>query len=82
MISHNEEANQQLVSTLNGLKMMAAAGGPEVEELVKNVDLKASADSVKLKVTMTEELVEKLRSKMSGTMTPPPHKQTPETDEE
>lgn len=82
MISHNEEANQQLVSTLNGLKMMAAAGGPEVEELVKNLDLKASADSVKLKVTMTEELLEKLSSKMSGTMTPPPPTQTPETDEE
>jgi hypothetical protein len=66
------------VSTLNGLKMMAAAGGPEVEELVKNLDLKASADSVKLKVTLTEELLEKLKTKMSGTMTPPPPTQTPE----
>jgi hypothetical protein len=82
MISHNEEANQQLVSTLNGLKMMAAAGGPEVEELVKNLDLKASADSVKLKVTMSEDLLEKLRSKISATMTPPPPTQTPETTEE
>lgn len=82
MISPNEEANQQLVSTLNGLKMMAAAGGPEVEELVKNMDLKASADSVRLKVTMTEELMEKLRTKMTGTMTPPPPTQTPEPEEE
>jgi hypothetical protein len=81
MISHNEEANQQLVSTLNGFKVMAAAGGPEVEEVVKNMDLKASADSVKLKVTMTEELLEKLRTKISGTMTPPPT-QTPEPEEE
>ena len=71
MISHNEEANQQLVSTLNGLKMMAAAGGPEVEEVVKNIDIKASADSVKLKVTVDEELMEKLRSKIAGKMTPP-----------
>jgi len=82
MISHNEEANQQLVSTLNGLKMMAAAGGPEVEEMVKNMDLKASADSVKLKITITEELMEKLRIKMSGTMTPPPPTQAPEPEEE
>ena len=80
MVSPNEEANQQLVSTLNGLKMMAAAGGPEVEELVKNLDLKASADSVKLKVTLTEELLEKLKTKMSGTMTPPPPTQTPEPE--
>ncbi len=78
MISNNEEANQQLVSTLNGLKMMAAAGGPEVEELVNSMDLKASADSVKLKVTMTGELLEKLRTKMAGTKTPPPPTQTPE----
>lgn len=78
MISPNEEANQQLVSTLNGLKMMAAAGGPDVEELVKNLDLKASADSVKLRITLTEELMEKLQNKMSGAMTPPPPTQTPE----
>lgn len=78
MISHNEEANQQLVSTLNGLKMMAAAGGPEVQELVNNMDLKASADNVKLKVTLTGELLEKLRNKLAGTMTPPPPTQTPE----
>jgi len=81
MISPDEEANQQLVSTLNGLKMMAAAGGPEVEEVVKNLDLKASADGVKLKVTMTEELMEKLRTKMAGKMAPPPPTQTPETPE-
>lgn len=82
MISPNEEANQQLVDTLNGLKMMAAAGGPEVEEVVKNMDLKASADFVKLKVTVTEELMEKLRTKMAGTMAPPPPTQTPEPEEE
>lgn len=82
MISPNEEANQQLVSTLNGLKMMAAAGGPEVEELVKNLDLKASPDSVKLKLTLTEALMEKLKNKMSGTMTPPPPTQTPGTEQE
>jgi hypothetical protein len=82
MISPNEEANQQLVSTLNGLKMMAAAGGPEVEEIVKNLDLKASADGVKLKVTISEELMEKLRTKMAGTMAPPAPTQTPEPEGE
>jgi hypothetical protein len=82
MISHNEEANQQLVSTLNGFKMMAAAGGPEVEEVVKNLDLKATAESVKLKVTMSEELLEKMRTKMAGTMAPPPPAPTTEPDTE
>ena len=64
MISYNEEANQQLVSTLNGLKMMAGAAGPEVAELVNNLTLTASSDSVKLSVSMTEELLEKLKTKI------------------
>lgn len=82
MISRNEEANQQLVAALNGLKMMAAAGGPEVVELTKNLDLKASADSVKLKVTVTEELLEKLKSKMTPQMTPTPPAQAPAAEAE
>jgi hypothetical protein len=77
MISHNEEANQELVSTLNGFKMMAGAGGPEVAEVVNNMDLKASADSVKLTVTITDELMDKLKAKITGTMTPPPPTETP-----
>lgn len=82
MISPNKEANQQLVDTLNGFKMMAGGLGPEVEEVVKNLDLKASAEYVKLEITVTEELMEKLRNKIPGTMAPPPPTQTPEPEEE
>jgi len=64
LISFNEEANQQLVSTLNGLKMMAGAMGPEVMEVVNNIKLTASADSVKLSVSISEELLEKLKKKV------------------
>jgi hypothetical protein len=75
LVSHNEEANQQLVSTLNGLKMMAGAAGPEVAELVNNLTLTASAHEVKMAVSITEELLEKLQAKVAekskGMMTPP-----------
>jgi len=61
MISNNPEANEQLVSTLNGLKMMAAAGGPEVVEVVENIELKASADSVTLSFSISDALLEKVK---------------------
>lgn len=74
LISHNEEGNQQLVSTLNGLKMMGGAAGPEYAELLEKITLSATADSVKLEITITDELVEKLKKKMEektkGAMTP------------
>ncbi|NIM13418.1 MAG: hypothetical protein GTO45_14985 [Candidatus Aminicenantes bacterium] len=75
LISHNEEGNQQLVSTLNGFKMMGGAAGPEVAELLEKITFSATADSVKLEMTIPDELVEKLRKKMEEktkeTITPP-----------
>jgi hypothetical protein len=75
LISHNEEGNQQLVSTLNTFKMMGGAAGPEVAELLEKITISAAADSVKLEVTIPDELVEKLRKKIEGktkeAMTPP-----------
>ena len=88
LVSHNEEANQQLVSTLNGFKMMAGAGGPEVAEVVNNLTLTASAHGVKLEVSLSEELLEKLQAKFAeknkGMMTPPPpaDEEMTETEEE
>jgi hypothetical protein len=61
MISNNKEGNEQLVSTLNGLKMMGAAAGPEVGELINNIQLSANADSIVLKMKVTEELAKKLK---------------------
>ena len=86
LVSHNEEANQQLVSTLNGLKMMASAAGPEVAELVNNMTLTASAHGVKLDVSLSEALLEKLQAKIAekskGMMTPPPPAEEPATGTE
>lgn len=66
MVSPNEEANEQLVNTLNGLKMMGPAMGKEVGELVNNITFSHTADAVKLSVVVTQELVEKLKEKMTS----------------
>ena len=75
VVCPNEEGNKQLVNALNGLKGMAAMGGPEVAELVNNINLSASADQITLTFNITDELVDKLRKKMEEKtkgMTPPP----------
>jgi hypothetical protein len=61
LVSHNPEGNDQLVSTLNGMKMMGAALGPEIAELLTNMDLSAKSDSIVLKITISDELLEKLQ---------------------
>ncbi|MCP5048386.1 MAG: hypothetical protein GY940_14550 [bacterium] len=61
MISHNPDGNSQLVTTLNGMKAMGAMAGPEVGEVINNIDLSASDDRITLKLTVTEELIEKLQ---------------------
>lgn len=63
LISHNEEGNNKMVSTLNGLKMFGGAAGPEFAELINNIDISASADRVTIKVSISDELVEKLKAK-------------------
>jgi hypothetical protein len=76
VVCPNEEGNKQLVNALNGLKGMAAMGGPEVEELVNNINLSASADQITLAFNITDELVDKLKKKMEekakGMVPPPP----------
>jgi hypothetical protein len=75
MICPNEEGNTQLVNTVNGLKGMAAMAGPEVGELVNNINLAASSDKVTLSFNIPDELLEKLQKKMEEKvkgMAPPP----------
>jgi hypothetical protein len=64
MISDNEQANKDLANTLNGFKGMGAMAGPEVAELVNNIKITGSADRLTLAFTISDELAEKLKTKM------------------
>lgn len=64
MISHNEQANKDLANTLTGLKGMGAMAGPEIAELVNNIQITGSADRLSITAAVTDELVEKLKAKM------------------
>jgi len=75
LVCPNEEGNKQLVNTLNGLKGMGAMAGPEVAELVSNINLSASAEQITLTFNITDELIDKLQKKMEEkkqAMAPPP----------
>lgn len=61
LVSKNPEGNEALVTTINSMKGMAAMAGPEVAELVKNIDLSAKSDSIVLEFSITEELAKKLQ---------------------
>ncbi len=63
LISFNEEGNNNLVNTLNGLKGLGAMGGPEVAELINNININATPDSINISFKISEELLEKLKTK-------------------
>lgn len=63
MISRDEAANKQMVTMLNGFKGMGAMAGPEVAELVGNINLTAAADHIKLTFNVSDELIRKLQEK-------------------
>ncbi len=63
LISKDEESNKQIVNLLNGLKGMAALAGPEVSELVSNINLSSSAENIKLAFSISDELLKKLQAK-------------------
>lgn len=63
LVSFNEEGNTNLVTTLNGLKGLGAMGGPEIAELINNIDISATADSIILSFEISGELLEKLKAK-------------------
>lgn len=68
LISKDTDANEKMVTSLNGLKGMGAMGGPEVAELLNNVNLTASGEEVKLSFKITDELVNKLKAKAGQKM--------------
>ena len=74
--SKDEESNKQIVTVLNGLKGMGALAGPEVAELVGNINLTATDEHIKLDFSVSNELLEKLKQKAAekskGMSTPPP----------
>jgi hypothetical protein len=61
----NQAENAKIAATLSGLKMMAASGGQEFMELVNNINITATDTSIKLAVTLTEELIAKLQKKIN-----------------
>lgn len=63
LASYNEEGNTNLVTTLNGLKGLGAMGGPEIAELINNIDISATADSIVLSFKISGELLDKLKAK-------------------
>ncbi|MEN8152559.1 MAG: hypothetical protein ABFR75_00925 [Acidobacteriota bacterium] len=78
LVSHNDEGNKQLATTINSFKGLGAMAGPEVAELVNNIDISSTAESLKLSFTISSDLLEKLKTKAEqkvksyGTKPPPP----------
>lgn len=70
LIAKDEETNKQIVTLLNGMKGMGAMAGPEVAELLENINLTAAADHIKLTFTISDELVKKLQEKAKQKATP------------
>jgi hypothetical protein len=63
LMSFDEKSNKEIVTMLNGLKGMGALAGPEVAELISNIQLTAEADHIKLSFSLSNELLDKLREK-------------------
>ncbi len=81
LVSPNESGNKQLVTTINSFKGLGAMAGPEVAELVNNIDISSTADSLRLSFTISTDLLEKLKTKAEqkaksfGVNPPPPPKE-------
>ena len=73
LISRNEPGNKQLADTLNGFKAIGAMGlgkdpkNAEFGELLNSIVITASADSLKLKLAISEQLMNKLGEKAKST---------------
>jgi hypothetical protein len=64
MICPNKEGNEQLVTTLNGFKGMAALAGEEAMAVVNRITISASAEKVTLSFNIPTELLEKVKTKL------------------
>lgn len=74
LIRHDETLNKQLLTILNGVKAMAALGGPEAAEAAKHINLDADAEKVSLAFSFSTEIVEKLARMGPGGAGAPPTK--------
>ncbi len=63
LVSHDEEANKQIVNMLNGLKGMGAMAGPEIAEILNKINLSSSADNIELTFSIPNELLKKVQKK-------------------
>lgn len=66
LISGDEESNKKIVSLLNGFKGMLAFAGPEVAELISNLNISSFNEGIQMKFSITEELLRKLRKKATS----------------
>jgi len=63
LVSHDEEANKQIVNMLNGIKGMGAMAGPEIAEILNKINLSSSADNIELTFSIPNELLKKIQKK-------------------
>jgi hypothetical protein len=61
LLAKDEATNQQIAQVLNSLKGFGAMAGPEVGELVNNINITSAADHIKVDFTVSDELVKKLQ---------------------
>jgi len=66
LIRHDETLNKQLLTILNGLKAMAALGGPGAAEAAKHINLDADGEKVSLNFSFSTEIMEKLTQMGTG----------------
>lgn len=66
LVSKNETANQSLATTLEGFKGMMGAGGAEFAELAGKIKFTATAEAVKMEVSLSEALLEKIQQKLKS----------------
>lgn len=75
LVSHNGQANAQLVSILNNTLAVAGMASPDAGELVKNINFSSSADNIRLTFSISEELLNRLPGMIVGEkpgLAPPP----------
>jgi len=66
LVSHDEEGNTNLVTSLNGLKGIGALAGPEIAELLKGISISSATNSINLTFKISNELMGKLESKVKN----------------
>lgn len=68
LVSPNEEGNKKMKTTLDGLKGFGAMAGPEFAELVNSITISASPRDLTISLSISTELLEKLKKKAEQKM--------------